>query len=251
MSGHSKWSTIKRKKGAADAKRGQLFTKLAKEIQIAARSGGDPAANFKLRLILDKAKAANMPKDNVERAILRGTGDDKANALEEVMYEAYAPHGVALIIEALTDNRNRTVAEVRRVFNRMGGSLGESGSVSWIFDQKGYIVVEVGDGDPDEIAMIAIDAGADDVTSGPEEVEIYTLLESFKAVQEALSEAGLNIINAELSMIPKTTMDLGASDTMQAMRVVDALEEIEDVNNVYSNLTISDEVMAQYEGEAA
>ncbi|NLT43079.1 MAG: YebC/PmpR family DNA-binding transcriptional regulator [Anaerolineae bacterium] len=251
MSGHSKWSTIKRKKGAADAKRGQLFTKLAKEIQLAARSGGDPDANFKLRLVLDKAKAANMPKDNVERAIARGTGDDKANALEQVVYEAYAPHGVALLVETLTDNRNRTVAEVRRIFNRMGGSLGESGSVSWIFDQKGYIAVEVGDSDPDEIAMAAIDAGADDVTSGDEIVEVYTLLESFKPVQEALSAAGLNITSAELAMVPKTMIDLGPSETVQAMRVVDALEEIEDVNNVYSNLNISDEVMEQYEGEAA
>jgi len=251
VSGHSKWSTIKRKKGAADAKRGQLFTKLAKEIQLAARSGGDPDSNFKLRLVLDKARASNMPKENVERAIARGTGDDKANALEEVVYEAYAPHGVALIIEALTDNRNRTVAEVRRVFNRMGGSLGESGSVSWIFDQKGYIAVDVGDADPDEIAMIAIDAGADDVTTGAEVVEVYTLLEYFKPVQEALTAAGFTVTNAELAMVPKTQIDLGPAETMQAMRVVDALEEIDDVNSVYSNLNISDEVMALYEGEAA
>lgn len=251
MSGHSKWSTIKRKKGAADAKRGQLFTKLAKEIQLAARSGGDPDANFKLRLVLDKAKAANMPKENVERAILRGTGDDKANALEEVVYEAYAPHGVALIIQTLTDNRNRTVAEVRRVFNRMGGGLGESGSVSWIFDQKGYVAVEVGDGDPDEVAMVAIDAGADDVTTGEQIVEVYTLMENFKSVQEALSAAGLIVTSAELAMVPKTMIDLNASDTFQVMRVVEALEDIEDVNNVYSNLNISDEVMEQYEGEAA
>jgi len=251
MSGHSKWSTIKRKKGAADAKRGQLFTKLAREIQLAARDGGDPESNFKLRLILEKARAANMPKENLERAIQRGTGDDRANALEGVVYEAYAPHGVALIIEALTDNRNRTVADIRRVFNRMGGSLGESGSVSWLFDQKGYIEVEAGKKDADEIAMLAIDAGADDVITATDSVEVYTLLDNFRAVQEALSRAGLKILSADLAMVPKTTIDLSPADTMQVMRVVDALEELDDVSNVYSNLNISDEVLEQYESQAA
>lgn len=251
MSGHSKWSTIKRKKGAADAKRGQLFTKLAREIEIAAREGGDPEMNFKLRLILEKARAANMPRENVERAIRRGTGEEKAETLEEVVYEAYAPHGVALIIEALTDNRNRTVADVRRVFNRMGGSLGESGSVSWLFDQKGYIAVDAAGADPDEVALVAIDAGADDVVTGGEMVEVYTLLEDFKSVQEALTAAGYQISNADLAMIPKTMIDLSPAETMQAMRVVDALEEIEEVTNVYSNLNIPDSVLEQYESEAA
>ena len=192
MSGHSKWSTIKRKKGAADAKRGAVFTKLAREIQIAAREGGDPDSNFKLRLILEKARAANMPKENVERAIKRGSGDDKDTQMEEITYEAYAPHGVALIVQTLTDNRNRTVAEVRRVFNRMGGSLGESGSVSWMFEEKGYMAVQTDGADPDEVAMVAIDAGADDVVSGDEVIEVYALPADFRAVQQALEQGRLH-----------------------------------------------------------
>lgn len=251
MSGHSKWSTIKRKKGAADAKRGQLFTKFAREIQIAARDGSDPDMNFKLRLILEKARASNMPKENIERAIRRGSGEDKADQLEEVNYEAYAPHGVALIVQALTDNRNRTVADVRRVLNRMGGALGESGSVSWLFEQKGYLAVDPDGADPDEIALVAIDAGADDVVASSDIVEVYTLLEDFKAVRQALEDAGYTISNADVAMVPKTMVDLSPADTMQAMRVIEALEELDDVTNVYSNLNISDAVMAQYEHEAA
>lgn len=251
MSGHSKWSTIKRKKGAADAKRGQLFTKIAREIQIAAREGSDPDGNFKLRLILEKARAANMPKENVERAIRRGSGDDKADQLEEINYEAYAPHGVALIVQTLTDNRNRTVADVRRVLSRMGGSLGESGSVSWLFEEKGYLAVQTEGTDPDEVAMVAIDAGADDVVAGDDVIEVYALPADFRAVQAALKNAGYTIRDADLAMIPKTQMELAAGDTLQVMRVIDALEEIEDVTNVYSNLSISDDVMAQYENEAA
>ena len=251
MSGHSKWSTIKRKKGAADAKRGQLFTKFAREIQIAARDGGDPDMNFRLRLILEKARASNMPKENVERAIKRGSGEDKAEQLEEVSYEAYAPHGVALIVQTLTDNRNRTVAEVRRVFNRMGGALGESGSVSWLFEQKGYIEIDPAGADPDEIALVAIDAGADDVVASGEITEVYTLLEDFKGVRQALEDAGYTISNADVAMVPKTMMDLAPADTMQAMRVIDTLEELDDVSNVYSNLSISDAVLAQYEHQAA
>ena len=251
MSGHSKWSTIKRKKGAADAKRGQLFTKLAREIQIAARDGSDPDTNFKLRLILEKARANNMPKENIERAIRRGSGEDKADQLEEVSYEAYAPHGVALIVQALTDNRNRTVADVRRVLNRMGGALGESGSVSWLFEQKGYLAVDQDGADPDEIALVAIDAGADDVVASGDIVEVYTLLEDFKAVRQALEDAGYTISNADVAMVPKTMVELPPAETMQAMRVIEALEELDDVTNVYSNLSISDAVMAQYEHEAA
>ena len=251
MSGHSKWSTIKRKKGAADAKRGQVFTKLAREIQIAARAGGDADSNFKLRLVLEKARGANMPKENVERAIKRGSGDDRVDQLEEINYEAYAPHGVALIVQTTTDNRNRTVAEVRRVFNRMGGSLGESGSVSWLFEEKGYMAVHTEGADPDEVALVAIDAGADDVAAGDELIEVYTLPTDFKAVQQALEAAGYSIRDADLAMVPKTQMELSTSETLQAMRVIDALEEIEDVTNVYSNLSISDAVMAQYENEAA
>jgi len=251
MSGHSKWSTIKRKKGAADAKRGQLFTKLARELQLAARDGSDPNSNFKLRLILEKARAANMPKDNIERAIKRGSGEDKTTVLEEVAYEAYAPHGVALIVHTLTDNRNRTVAEVRRIFNRMGGALGESGSVSWLFEQKGYVAVESTGADQDEIALVAIDGGADDVVTGLDVTEVYTKLEDFRSVRDVLESSGYSIGGAELAMVPKTMVDLGTADTIQVMRVIDALEELDDVTNVYSNLSIPDEVMAQYENEAA
>jgi len=251
MSGHSKWSTIKRKKGAADAKRGQLFTKLGREIEVAARDGGNPDINFKLRLILEKARAANMPKDNIERAIRRGTGEERGEALEEVIYEAYAPHGVALIIQTLTDNRNRTVADIRRVFNRMGGNLGESGSVSWLFEQKGYIAVDAMGVDPDEVALVAIDAGADDVVEAGDIVEIYTLLEDFKEVQQALESAGYAISSADLAMIPKTMIELAPAETVQAMRVIDALEELDDVTNVYSNLSIPDEILTEYENAAA
>ncbi|MHB0875143.1 MAG: YebC/PmpR family DNA-binding transcriptional regulator [Anaerolineae bacterium] len=251
MSGHSKWSTIKRKKGAADAKRGQLFTKIAREIQIAARDGGDPDSNFKLRLILEKARGANMPKENVERAIKRGSGDDKDTQMEEINYEAYAPHGVALIVQTLTDNRNRTVAEVRRIFTRAGGSLGESGSVSWLFEEKGYMAVQTDGVDPDEVAMVAIDAGADDVVSGDEVIEVYALPSDFRSVQQALEKGGYTIRDADLAMIPKTQVELSPGETLQVMRVIDALEDIDDVTNVYSNLSISDAVMAQYENEAA
>jgi YebC/PmpR family DNA-binding regulatory protein len=250
MSGHSKWAKIKRKKGEADVKRGAIFTKIGREIQIAAREGGDPDTNFRLRLILEKAREANMPKENIERAIKRGTGDDKSAILEEIMYEAYGPHGVAFLIEVLTDNRNRSVAEVRRVFNRMGGSLGESGSVSWMFELKGYLSVDATKADPDEISLVAIDAGADDVVPGDGLVEVYTQPGDLRKVQDALKAAGYEVSSAELSMIPKTQVELSPADTMQVMRVIDALEELDDVTNVYTNLNISDEVLAQYEHAA-
>ncbi len=250
MSGHSKWAKIKRKKGEADVKRGAIFTKIGREIQIAAREGGDPDTNFRLRLILEKAREANMPKENIERAIKRGTGDDKSVVLEEIMYEAYGPHGVAFLIEVLTDNRNRSVAEVRRVFNRMGGSLGESGSVSWMFELKGYLSVDATKADPDEISLVAIDAGADDVVPGDGLVEVYTQPGDLRKVQDALKAAGYEVSSAELSMIPKTQVELSPADTMQVMRVIDALEELDDVTNVYTNLNISDEVLAQYEHAA-
>ena len=234
-----------------DAKRGALFTKIGREIEIAAREGADPETNFKLRLVVEKARSVNMPKENIERAIRRGAGLEKGSQLEKVMYEAYAPHGVALIIEALTDNRNRTVAELRRVFNRMGGSLGESGSVSWLFEEKGYIAVDPQGRDPEEVALVAIEAGADDVVTGDRLVEVYTLLEDFKAVQSRLVEAGFTVSDAQLALIPKTMVDLPPAETIQVMRVIDAIEELDDVTNVYSNLNIPDKVLAQYESEAA
>jgi len=251
MSGHSKWSTIKRKKSAADAKRGALFTKLGRELTIAAREGGgDPDTNFRLRLVIEKCKQANMPKENIERAIKRGTGELKGEALEEIIYEGYGPHGVAILVDAVTDNRNRAVADVRRTFARHGGNLGENGCVAWLFERKGYIGIEPNNMDPEEIALIAIDAGADDVTVDEELVEVYTIVEDFQKVQEALREAGLDLANAEIAWVPKTTMRLDEKSTLQVMHLIEALESLDDVRQVYSNLDISDEILQKYERAA-
>ena len=247
MSGHSKWSTIKRKKGAADAKRGQLFTKLGREIVLAAREGGDPEVNFRLRLAIDKAKAANMPKDNIERAVSRGAGAEKDAELVEVNYEGYGPHGVALMVHVLTDNRNRAVSEVRRAFNRHGGSMGESGCVAWLFESKGYITISPNDSDPDELALMAIDAGADDVTVGSDLVEVSALAGDFQGVKESLEASGVTLDSAEVSMMPKSVAELGEKETIKAMILIDALEELEDVQQVSSNLDITDEIMSKYD----
>jgi YebC/PmpR family DNA-binding regulatory protein len=247
MSGHSKWSTIKRKKGAADAKRGAVFTKIAREIQVAAREGADPEFNFKLRLVIDKAKAANMPKDNIERAIRRGAGLEKGEELEEVFYEGYGPGGVALYVEVLTDNRNRTVSEIRYVLNRSNGAMGESGSVAWQFEPKGYIAVEMDGSDQEEIFETAVDAGAEDVQFSEDLAEIYTDPGDFKAVQEAVSTQGYKIDTAELTMLPKVPMSLDEKTTRAAMALIENLEDLDDVTNVYSNLDISDEVLATLE----
>jgi YebC/PmpR family DNA-binding regulatory protein len=249
MSGHSKWSTIKRKKGAADAKRGQLFTRLAREIVIAAREGGgDPDSNFKLRLAVDKARASNMPKENIERAIRRGSGEDKdAAAFESVTYEGYAPHGVALLIQTFTDNRNRSVAEVRRVLTRHNGSLGEGGSVSWQFHRKAYFAVRSDQHSPEDIFEMAVEAGADDVITGEYATEIIAPVEAFQAVRDRLAAAGITPEEAELRMEPATKIELPQAEAVQVMKVVELLEELDDVQNVYSNLAITDEVMAAYE----
>ena len=251
MSGHSKWSTIKRKKGAADARRGQLFTKLGRELAIAAREGGpDPDANFKLRLVMEKARAANMPKDTIERAIRRGAGLEKGEEnLEEVMYEGYGPHGVALLVQVLTDNRNRTVAEVRRTFNRHGGNMGETGCVAWLFEPKGYLTVEPNDHDPEQLFEMAVEAGAEDVIIGEDLVEIYTNPNDFSQVRDALLARGISPESAQLSMVPKSLMTLGEKETFQVMALIDTLEELDDVQEVYSNLEIPDEIMLKYEQE--
>ncbi len=245
MSGHSKWSTIKRKKGAEDAKRGKIFTRAAREITLTARDGGgDPDTNPALRLAIDKARDANMPKDNVERAIKRGTGELEGGQLEEVFYEGYAPHGVALLVKCLTDNRNRTLAEVRRIFNRTGCNLAEAGAVTWMFDIKGYLAVARDDLDPDEIFMMAIDAGAEDIEVSDDFVEVYTLATDLHAVREGLIGAGLTVEDAELSQVPKTLMTLGEKETLQVMNMIESLEELDDVQQVYSNLDISEEILA-------
>jgi YebC/PmpR family DNA-binding regulatory protein len=242
MSGHSKWATIKRKKGAADAKRGQLFTKLTREITVSAREGGgDPDSNFRLRLAVQRARAENMPLDNIQRAISRGTGSgSEGSHFEEITYEGYGPNGVAMLVRALTDNRNRTVAEVRSIFTKMGGSLGEAGSVAWMFEPRGLILVESKNGqDPDEITLAAIDAGADDVHTDEDQIEVITAFADLKQVQDTLTGQGYNITNAESTMIPKTTMTLDDRAVEQALRLMERLEELDDVQTVYTNLDMA------------
>lgn len=249
MSGHSHWATIRRKKGAADAKRGQVFTRLAREIVIAAREGGgDPSSNIRLQYAIDRAKASNMPKDNIERAIRRGTGEDKdAAAFEEILYEGYGPHGIALLISCVTDNRNRTVAELRHVLNRMGGSLGESGSVSWQFKRVSYFAFPLDKHDSDKIFELALEAGADDVTFDDDLAEIFGEVEVFKEISDELKSAKIVPDEAELRFIPNMETELSEDQTMQVLRLIDALEELDDVQDVYSNLAISDSMMRQLE----
>jgi len=249
MSGHSKWATIKRKKGAADAKRGQLFTKLTREITVSAREGGgDPEANFRLRLAIQKARAENMPMDNINRAIQRGAGGGEGGEhFEEVTYEGYGPNGVAMLVQTLTDNRNRTVSEVRNLFTRNGGSLGEAGSVAWMFDPRGLIIIEPKDGeDPDEITLAAIDAGAEDVTAEEEHIEVVTAFNDLKHVQENLTGQNYNVTSAERTMVPKTTMSLDEKGMEQTLRLMERLEDLDDVQTVYTNLdmTGAEELMA-------
>ncbi len=248
MSGHSKWSTIKRKKGAEDAKRGKMFTRLARDLMVAARhGGGDPNSNPTLRTAMDKARAANMPKDNIERAIKKGTGELAGGELEEVMYEAYGPHGVPILIKCLTDNRNRALADIRKVFNRQGGNLAEAGAVSWMFDTKGYITIESDEMDPDEVFMLAVDAGADDVEISDDLIEVYTTPDMLHVVSKALTDNGLEVADAELAPIPKNEIELGGKDTMQVMGIIESLDDLDDVQQVYSGLHLSEEAMAELE----
>lgn len=249
MSGHSKWSTIKRKKGAADARRGQLFTRLAREISIAARQGGgDAEANFRLRLAIDRARENNMPKDNIERAIQRGTGEGKdGGGLEEVYYEGYAPHGIALMIECVTDNRNRAVADIRHTLSRYGGSLGESGSVSWQFKRVAYFSFPASGKDPDRVFELAVESGADDVLFEDDFIEMFGPVDNFKEISDQLVSAGIEAEEAGLRMMPTNEVELGTEDTVQVLKVIEALEELDDVQNVYSNLRVTDEAMAQME----
>jgi YebC/PmpR family DNA-binding regulatory protein len=250
MSGHSKWSTIKRKKGAEDAKRGKIFTKIGRELAVAAREGGaDPTTNFKLRLVIEKAKQANMPKDNIERSIRRGAGLEKGAALEQVVYEGYGPGGTALMVQALTDNRNRAVADIRRAFSRHGGNLGESGCVAWMFEQKGYITIPLNGHDPDELFDVAVEAGAEDVVIGEDTVEIFADVPDFQSVQESLSGASIEMDAAELALIPTTRVALEPEKGIKVMGLVDSLEELDDVEKVYTNLTITDEMFEMYASE--
>ncbi|HXZ29852.1 MAG TPA: YebC/PmpR family DNA-binding transcriptional regulator [Dehalococcoidia bacterium] len=240
MSGHSKWANIKRQKGAADAKRGQLFTKLAREIIVAVRQGGASLdSNFRLRLAVQKARDNNMPSDNIERAIKRGSGEAGGAALTEVRFEGYGPSGIAVLVDALTDNRNRTVQDVRRMFSRHGGNLGESGCVSWLFENRGVITVESSTPDAEGTALRAIDAGAEDVRTENSYVEIYTQPQDLEKVRKVIEEKE-HVISAELSLMPKTTVVLDENKAVQALNFLDELEALDDVQRVFSNMDFSD-----------
>ncbi|MDP9457832.1 MAG: YebC/PmpR family DNA-binding transcriptional regulator [Actinomycetota bacterium] len=251
MSGHSKWSTIKRKKGAADAKRGALFGKLSKAITVAAREGGgDPEMNPALGLAVQKAKGANMPNDNIQRAIDKGTGAGAdGETYERITYEGYAPGGVAVLVDVLTDNRNRTASDVRYVFSKNGGKLGTSGSVAYLFERKGVILVPKDSVDEDELMEAALEAGAEDVETSESDYRVVTSAEDFTAVRDALREAGLGFENAEITMQPQNSIDLDASTAKQTLRLIDALEDNDDVQEVFANFDISDEVMSVVVGE--
>ncbi len=240
MSGHSKWANIKRQKGAADAKRGQLFTKLAREIIVAVRQGGPSLdSNFRLRLAVQKARDNNMPSENIDRAIKRGSGEADAVALSEVRFEGYGPSGIAVMVEALTDNRNRTVQDVRRLFTRHGGNLGETGCVSWLFESRGVITVESNTSDAEEVVLRAIDAGAEDVRRQNGYVEVYTQPQDLERVRKTLEEKN-RVVSAELSLIPKTTVVLDENKAVQALSFLDELEALDDVQRVVSNMDFSD-----------
>jgi YebC/PmpR family DNA-binding regulatory protein len=249
MSGHSKWSTIKRKKAATDAKRGSLFTRLAREISVAAREGGgDPDTNVTLRLAMDRAKSNNMPKDNIERAIRRGTGEDKDGVrFEQIMYEGYASHGVALMIEVVTDNRNRTVADLRHELTKAGGNLADAGAVSWQFIRSAYFVVPFGTIDPEEIFEATVEAGAEDVIIGEDDLEIIAPVEAYKAISDALEAMSVQADEASLRMIPSSVVSLPASESLQVMRMIEHIEDLDDVQSVFSNLDVTEEAVALLE----
>lgn len=248
MSGHSKWSTIKRQKGVADTKRSQIFTKLAKEITVAAREGDpDPHTNARLRLAVQKARDNNMPLDNIERAIKRATGSAEGAALVELTLEAYGPGGSAILLQALTDNRNRTLSDVRSVLNRGGANMGESGCVSWLFDTRGVITVEASDVDPEDLALQAIDAGADDVKIEQSSVEIHTQPRDLEAVRKALEEQGVGILSAELLQVPKSLVSLDADSATQALKLLEKLEDLDDLQHVFTNADFPDEVVETFQ----
>jgi YebC/PmpR family DNA-binding regulatory protein len=245
MSGHSKWSQIKRQKGANDVKRGAVFTKMGREIAVAARAGGsDPDGNFRLRLAIERARAINMPLDTIKRAIEKATGGGEGEQFEEIMYEGYGPGGVAIIVETATDNKNRTAADIRSVLTKAGGSLAAPGSVAWQFEQRGVIVLAPG-GNTEELELLAIDAGADDVDSSGDQVEVFTRPTDLEAVRRSLEAAGVKIETAELAMHPKNTVELDAGKARQALRLIDTLEDHDDVQRVTANFEIPEEILAE------
>ncbi len=244
MSGHSKWSSIKHKKAATDARRGKVFTKLIKEIMVAARmGGGDPNANPRLRTAIQAAKSENMPKDNIERAIKKGTGELEGVNYEESIYEGYAPGGAAVLAESLTDNKNRAVADIRHIFSKNGGSLGENGCVAWMFDKKGYILVESKAVDEDTLMETALEAGAEDVRDDDGNYEVITAVEDFEAVKKAIDTAQLPTIEAEVTMLPQSNSNLTGKEAEQMLRLMEMLDDCEDVQKVYTNADIPDEIV--------
>jgi YebC/PmpR family DNA-binding regulatory protein len=250
MSGHSKWAQIKRQKGVTDARRGQLFTKLTREIIVAVRAGGgNPEGNFRLRLAVQEARDNNMPLDNIERAIKKGSGQAEGASLVEMVLEGYGPGGTAILTEALSDNRNRVLQEVRHVFSKYGGNLGESGCVAWLFDSRGVITVETDETDAEELALQAIDAGAEDVKVEKSYVEIYTKPEELEKVREALVQQDVPIASAEVLMVPKTTVELDEKAALQALKLLDKLEELDDVQRVSSNADFSDAILEKYQAQ--
>jgi YebC/PmpR family DNA-binding regulatory protein len=251
LSGHSKWSSIKHKKGAADAKRGKLFSKLSRAIIVAAKEGGgDPANNLALQNAIEKAKSYSMPKDNIDRAIAKGSGADAdADAFETIVYEGYGPEGVAVIVEALTDNRNRTAADVRHVFSKHGGNLGATGAVAWQFDRRGVVVVPAEGVDEEELLLVAADGGAEDVEPDGDVFQVTSAPEQLSAVREAIEAAGITVDSAELSLIPKTTVAVeDETKARQVMRLIDALEDNDDVQDVYANFDIPERVLEAVAG---
>ena len=240
MSGHSKWHTIKHKKGAADAKRGKVFTRLIKELTVAARSGGDPDMNPRLRTIIAEAKANNMPRENIERAIRRGTGEEPGVSYEEIMYEGYGPGGVALMIQTLTDNKNRTVGEIRFILGKHNGNLAAENSVAWMFSRKGQIVVEKSKADEDKLLNAALDAGADDMNDDGEAWEIVSAPEKFEAVRDAIKALGVEVANAEVAMIPQNYIKLQGKEAQQMLRLFEAIDDQDDVQHVWANFDIEE-----------
>lgn len=241
MAGHSKWAQIKRKKAVADAKRGKLFTKLIREITIAARQGGgNPEGNPRLRLAIEQARAANMPMENIERAIKKATGELEGSKYEEILYEGYGPGGIAILIEAVTDNKNRTVSEIRHLFSRHGGRLAETGSVNWKFQRKGIITISKENISEDDLIMLALDAGADDVITESDYYEIQTTLENFEKVRKALSEKGLKIESASLQYVPQNLMKIDGKDNETALKLLEVLEDHDDVQNVYTDADLTE-----------
>ncbi|MGO8949255.1 MAG: YebC/PmpR family DNA-binding transcriptional regulator [Ktedonobacterales bacterium] len=253
MSGHSKWHQIRRQKGVNDSKRGQLFTRLGREIVVAVREGGgpDPDANFRLRMAVQRAREANMPMENIERTIKRASGGGEGVNVEEITYEGYAPGGAAIMVQVMTDNRNRAAAEIRNVFNKNAGNLGEVGCVDWIFEPRGIIGVAIAGHDPDDLALEVIDAGAEDVdpySEGDDELTVYTEPADLDKVRMALEAKKLKIVRAESTLVPKTKIDLAEKEGLQTLRLIDRLEDLDDVQNVYTNAEIADEIADKYAG---